>query len=68
MAVNCSVSPLAIEGLAGVTAIDTATSPRVTVSVSFGLPEMAPLNAAEMNVVLPATQLSSPIPVRPRHC
>jgi len=41
--VNCSVSPFAIDGLAGVTAIDTSVA-AVTVSVSGGL--VTPLNPA----------------------
>ena len=40
MAVNCCVSPLAIDGLPGVTAIDTSVA-LVTISVSAGL-VMAP--------------------------
>jgi len=41
--VNCSVVPFAIDGLAGVTAIDTSVA-AVTVNVSGGL--VTPLNAA----------------------
>ncbi len=56
MAVNCSLSPLAILGLAGVTAIDTNVA---DVTVSVALPEMLPL-LAEI-VVLPAdAELASP--------
>ena len=36
VAVNCCVTPLAIEGISGVTAMDTSTA-AVTVSVSAGL-------------------------------
>jgi hypothetical protein len=43
VAVNCSVVPFAIDGLAGVTAIDTSVA-AVTVNVSGGL--VTPLNAA----------------------
>jgi hypothetical protein len=43
VAVNCSVVPFAIDGLAGVTAIDTSVA-AATVSVSGGL--VTPLNAA----------------------
>jgi len=41
--VNCSVSPFAIDGLAGVTAIDTSVA-GVTVSVAGGL--VTPFSAA----------------------
>ncbi len=52
MAVNCLVRPLAMLGLAGVTAIDTNVA---ELTESVVLPEMAPL-AAEI-VVLPAVAL-----------
>ena len=39
MAVNCSVLPLAIDGFAGVTAIDTSVG---GVTVSVVLPETVP--------------------------
>ena len=42
VAVNCSVSPLAIEGFAGVTLIDASVA-AVTVSVIF---PVTPLNTA----------------------
>ena len=56
MAVNCSVSPLAMLGLAGVTAIDTNVA---EVTVSVVLPEMAPL-VAEIVVLPAAAELASP--------
>jgi hypothetical protein len=43
VAVNCSVSPFAIDGLTGVTAIDTSVA-AVTVSMSPGL--VTPFSAA----------------------
>ena len=56
MAVNCSVSPLAMLGLAGVTAIDTNVA---EVTVSVVLPEMLPL-VAEIVVLPAAAELASP--------
>ena len=48
VAVNCRVRPLAIEGLAGVTAIETRVA-AVTVSVAAGL-VMAPEDAVMLEV------------------
>ena len=56
MAVNCSVSPLAMLGLAGVTAIDTSVA---EVTVSVVLPEMLPL-VAEIVVLPAAAELARP--------
>ena len=56
VATNCCVVPLAIDGVAGVTAIDTSVA---AVTVSVVLPLMAPL-AAEMTVVPAATLVASP--------
>ncbi len=52
VAVNCSVSPLATLGLAGVTAIETSAAGR---TVSVVLP-VTPLDVAEM-VVVPAARV-----------
>jgi hypothetical protein len=57
VAVNCSVSPFAIDGLAGVTAIDTNVA-AVTVNVSGGL--VTPLNAAVICDVPVAAPLARP--------
>jgi hypothetical protein len=57
VAVNCSVVPFAIDGLAGVTAIDTSVA-AVTVNVSAGL--VTPLNAAVICDVPTATPLARP--------
>ncbi len=56
MAVNCSLSPLAMLGLAGVTAIDTSVA---AVTVNVVLPEMLPL-VAEMVVLPAAAELARP--------
>ena len=56
MAVNCFVRPLAILGLAGVTATDTRVA---EVTVKVVLPEMLPL-VAEIVVLPGATELASP--------
>jgi hypothetical protein len=58
VAVNCCVSPLAIEGFAGVTAIDTRAA---GIAVSVVEPTTAP-NVAEMLLVpLAATTVASPL-------
>ena len=57
VALNCSVSPFAIDGLTGVTAIDTSVA-AVTVSVSSGL--VTPLSAAVICVVPVPTPVANP--------
>jgi hypothetical protein len=57
VALNCSVSPFAIDGLTGVTAIDTSVA-AVTVSVSPGL--VTPPSAAVICVVPVPTPVASP--------
>jgi hypothetical protein len=57
VAVNCFVVPLAIDGLAGVTAIDTSVA-AVTVNVSGGL--VTPPNAAVICEMPVATPLARP--------
>ena len=57
VAVNCCVSPWAIEGLAGVTAIDTSVA-AVTVSVAAGL--VMPPEAAVMFVEPTARVVANP--------
>ena len=54
---NCCVGPLAIDGLAGVTAIDCSVG-AVTVSTSAG--EVTPLRLAVMLLVPTATPVASP--------
>ena len=54
---NCCVSPLAIDGLAGVTAIDCSVA-AVTVSTSAG--EVTPLRLAVMLLVPTATPVARP--------
>ena len=61
VAVNCSASPLAIDGLAGVTAIDTSVA-AVTVSVAAGA-LVTPLNAAVICEVPSPTPVASPAEV-----
>jgi hypothetical protein len=56
VATNCCCVPLAIDGVAGVTAIDTSVA---AVTVSVVLPLIAPL-VAEMTVVPSATALARP--------
>ncbi|HXO06277.1 MAG TPA: hypothetical protein VN884_11680 [Candidatus Sulfotelmatobacter sp.] len=56
VAVNCSVAPLAMEGFAGVTAIDTSVGP---VTVSVVEPLMAP-EVALIALVPAATPVASP--------
>ena len=60
VAVNCSVSPLATLGLAGVTAIDTSAAV-VTVSVSVGLVTFP--KVAVMFVVPVASDWARPLPL-----
>ncbi len=57
VAVNCSVNPFAIDGFAGVTAIDTKVA-AVTVSVSPGL--VTPFSAAVICDVPIAIPLAKP--------
>ena len=57
MAVNCCVRPLAIDGLAGVTAIDFSFA-AVTVSTSTG--EVTPLKPAVMALVPSARPVARP--------
>ena len=54
---NCCVRPLAIDGLAGVTAIDCSVA-AVTVSTSAG--EVTPLKLAVMLLVPAATPVAIP--------
>jgi hypothetical protein len=56
VAVNCSVFPFAIEGFAGVTAIDTSVG---AVTVSFVVPSTAP-EAALIVLVPAATPVANP--------
>ena len=58
VAVNCSVVPFAIDGLTGVTAIDTSVA-AVTVNVSAGL--VTPPNAAVICELPIATPLAKPV-------
>ena len=58
VAVNCCVAPWAIEGFAGVTAIDTS----VAVTVRLVDPLIVP-DAAEIVVVPVATPVASPAPL-----
>ena len=57
VATNCCVAPFAIDGLTGVTAIDTSVA-AVTVSTSTG--EVTPDSAAVMLLVPTPTPLASP--------
>jgi hypothetical protein len=57
-AVNCCVSPLATDGLGGVTAIDCRVG---AVQVSVVLPEMVPLVAEIVVLPVPATQVATPV-------
>lgn len=57
VATNCCVAPLAMEGVAGVTAIDTSVA---GVTVSVATPVTAPL-VAEMTVVPVSTALARPL-------
>ena len=57
---NCCVLPLAIDGLAGVTAIDTSVA-AVTVSTSAG--EVTPLSAAVMLLVPTPAPVARPVVV-----
>ena len=59
VAVNCCVSPLAIDGLAGVTAIDTSVTAGVTVNVAGGL--VTPPYAAVMLVEPTVKLVASPV-------
>jgi len=56
VAVNCCVAPLAIDGLAGVTAIDCSAAP-VTVNV---VDPVTPFNVAEIVLVPVATPVAKP--------
>ena len=57
VAVNCSVRPLAIDGLGGVTWIDTSVA-AVTVSTAFG--EVTPLRDALMLLVPTPEAVATP--------
>ena len=57
---NCCVAPLAILGLAGVTAIEVNVA-AVTVRTSTG--EVTPLKLAVMLLVPTATLVASPVPL-----
>ena len=56
VATNCCLVPFAIDGVAGVTAIDTSVA---AVTVSVVMPLTAPL-VAEMTVVPAATAMANP--------
>src|SRR5690242_17040758 len=58
VAVNCSVRPLAIDGLGGVTWIDTSVA-AVTVSTALG--EVTPLRAALMLLVPTPAAVATPL-------
>ena len=58
VAENCCVSPLATDGLGGVTAIDFRVG---AVQVSVVLPEMLPLVAEIVVLPEPATQVATPV-------